>query len=146
MTTLTRKDYRVPIIDIFDWFETPFTAWRPMAGHPMRVEAYVKDGCYVVRAELPGLDPVKDLEVAVSKGVLTMKGERSEQDTGKHHSEFRYGTFARSVTLPVGADEEHIQAIYDKGILEVTVPVEDKTEDQSRRRIPVRLNQHIKPT
>lgn len=146
MTTLTRKDYRAPIIDMFEWFETPFGTLRPVAGHPMRVEDYVKDGRYVVRAELPGLDPEKDLEVSVSKGILTIKAERAEQDSGKHHSEFRYGTFTRSATLPAGSDEEHIQAMYDMGILEVTVPVAEKTEDTSRRRIPVRLNQHIRPT
>lgn len=106
MTTLTRRESRGPL-DIFEWLETPWTVPRPVAGHPLRVEDYVEDGRYVVRAELPGINPDSDLEVTVSKGILTIKAERQEENHGRHHSEFRYGTFARSVTLPAGADEEH---------------------------------------
>jgi HSP20 family molecular chaperone IbpA len=50
------------------------------------------------------------------------------------------------VTLPVGADEEHIAAIYGHGILEVTVKVVTNGAGKTARRIPVRQNQHIKAT
>ncbi len=79
-------------------------------------------------------------------GILTIKAERREESNGKHHSEFRYGTFSRSVTLPAAADEEHIEAVYGHGILEVTVKLADKGADNSGRKIPVRQDQHIKPT
>jgi len=146
MSTLTRREYRSPFGDMVDWLEAPWTVLRPIAGHPMRVEDFVEDGNYVVRAELPGIDPEKDIEVTVVKGILTIKAERREETSGKHHSEFRYGTFSRSMTLPTGADEEHIEATYGHGILEVTVKLTDKGEDKSSRTIPVRQNQHIKPT
>lgn len=146
MSTLTRRDYRSPLGDMIDWLEAPWTVLRPVAGHPMRVEDYVSDGRYIVRAELPGVDPAKDVEVTVAKGILTISAERREEETGKHHSEFRYGTFSRSVTLPASADEEHVEATYDNGILEVAVPLVDKGADKSGRKIPVRLNQHIKPS
>jgi HSP20 family molecular chaperone IbpA len=110
------------------------------------VEDFVEDGKYVVRAELPGVDPEKDLEVTVSGGILTIKAERREESNGKHHSEFHYGTFTRSLTLPAGADEDLIEALYGHGILEVAVPVTDKGKDKSGRKITVRQNQHIKPT
>ena len=146
MSTLTRKDYRGPFVDIFDWLESPWTVLRPVSNPPMRVEDYVKDGRYVVRAELPGIDPEKDLELTVSKGVLTISANRHEEAEGKHRSEFRYGAFTRSIALPAGADEERIQASYDLGVLEVVVSIKDQEAGKAHRRIPVTLNQHIKPT
>jgi HSP20 family molecular chaperone IbpA len=146
MSTLTRKDYRGPFVDIFDWLESPWTVLRPVSNPPMRVEDYVKDGRYVVRAELPGIDPEKDLEVTVSKGVLTISANRHEETEGKHRSEFRYGAFARSIALPAGADEERIQASYDLGVLEVVVSIKDQEAGKAHKRIPVMLNKHIKPT
>jgi HSP20 family protein len=146
MSTLARRDYRGPFGDMVDWLEAPWTILRPIASHPMRVEDYVSDGNYVVRAELPGIDPEKDVEVTVAKGILTIKAERREDVTGKHHSEFHYGSFSRSLSLPASADEEHIEASYGHGILEVTVKLADKEADRSGRKIPVRQNQHIKPT
>jgi HSP20 family protein len=146
MSTLTRRDYRGPFVDIFDWLESPWTVLRPVTHQPMRLEDYVKDHRYVVRAELPGIDPEKDLEVTVSKGVLTISATRHEETEAKHLSEFRYGTFTRSLALPAGADEDHIQASYDKGVLEVVVSIRDQEAAKAQKRIPVMLNKHIKPT
>ncbi len=146
MSTLTRREYRGPFADMVDWLEAPWTVLRPITGHPIRVEDFVEDGKYVVRAELPGVDPERDLEVTVSGGILTIKAERREESNGKHRSEFHYGTFSRSMTLPAGADEDHIEALYGHGILEVTVKVADKDAGKSVRNIPVMQDQHIKPT
>ena len=146
MSTLTRRDYRGPFGDMVDWLEAPWTMLRPATGHLMRVEDFVKDGSYVVRAELPGIDPEKDVEVTVAKGILTIRAERREEETGKHHSEFHYGTFSRSVTLPASADQDHIDAVYGHGILEVTVKLADQDAEASSRKIPIRQNQHITPT
>src|SRR5215831_8270155 len=126
MSTLIRRDYRGVFMDIFDWLDSPWTMVRPVASHPVRVEDYVKDHTYVLRAELPGVDPEKDIEVTVSEDVLTISGHRYEEIEGKHRSEFHYGAFARSVPLPQGADDTHIRASYDKGVLEVVVGLKDK--------------------
>jgi HSP20 family protein len=144
MSTLTRREYRSPLGDMIDWLAAPVL--RPITGHPIRVEDFVGDGQYIVRAELPGVEPEKDLEVTVSDGILTIKAERREESTGKHHSEFRYGTFSRSVSLPAGAEEDHVGARYGNGILEVTVKLADKGTEKSSRKIPVTQDQHIKPT
>ena len=146
MSTLTRRDHLGPFTDVFDWLESPWTVLRPAASHPMRMEDYVKDGTYVLRAELPGVDPDKDIEVTVSKGVLMISAHRQEETEGKHRSEFRYGAFTRSVTLPEGADEDHIRASYDSGILEVIVTLKDHAAKQALKRVPVKRNMHIKPT
>jgi Hsp20/alpha crystallin family protein len=95
---------------------------------------------------LPGVDPEKDIDVTVSKGVLTISAHRQEKTEGKHRSEFRYGAFARSVTLPESADEDHIQALYDRGVLEVTVALKDQAAKRAEKHIPVRMHMHIKPT
>ena len=146
MSTLTHRDYRGPFMDIFEFLEPPWTMLRPAASHPMRVEDYVEDHTYVLRAELPGVDPEKDIEVTVSKGILTISAHRQEETEGKHRSEFRYGAFARSITLPEGADEDRIRASYDRGVLEVVVNLKDQAAVQADKRIPVQTKMHIKPT
>lgn len=96
--------------------------------HVLRLEDELKDGLYEVRAELPGVDPTDDIEVTVRDGQLTIKAERTQTSESNGHSEFSYGSFTRTVALPAGADENDINATYDRGILTVSIPL---TEDQS---------------
>jgi HSP20 family molecular chaperone IbpA len=146
MSALTGRDYRGPFVDLLDWLESPLTMLRPISAQAMRIEDYIKDGRYVVRAELPGLDPETELAVTVSHGILTIKADREEKTEEKHRSEFRYGSFIRHMTLPGGADEDHIQASYDKGILEIMIELKAKEPPDTERTIPVRPVQHIKAT
>jgi HSP20 family protein len=112
--------------DIPELFEG-FPSWarlRPtFGGHIIRVEDEMKEGNYELRAEIPGVDPAKDVDITVRDGVLTIKAERTEKKESSGRSEFSYGSFVRSVTLPASADEDAIKASYDKGILTVTVPL-----------------------
>jgi len=146
MSTLTPRERQGPFMDILDWFDAPWGVFRPVGDNPMRVEDFIKDGRYVLRAELPGIDPEKDLELTISNGVLTIRAHRQEETQTKYRSEFRYGVFTRSVKLPAGADEDHIQASYDAGVLEVAVSLHDQVAGATHKRIPVRTRQHIKPT
>ena len=98
----------------------------------MRLEDETKDGYYEVRAELPGVDPTDDIEVTVHDGRLTIKAERTRTSESNGHSEFGYGSFARTVALPVGADEDDINATYDRGILTVTVPLSEDHPTEKR--------------
>ncbi|MFE1291828.1 Hsp20/alpha crystallin family protein [Streptomyces sp. NPDC058751] len=118
-----------PLPDLFGWAEGGFPGMHMAPGlHGIRVEEYLKDGSYVLRAELPGLDPDKDVEITVEDNVLTLRAERSEETTEKHRTEFRYGTFVRSVRLPAGAKGEEATAEYKDGVLTITVPApEEKT-------------------
>ena len=105
-----------------------FPSWgrlRAFDSSLMLLEDEIKDGRYEVRAELPGVDPAKDVDITVRDGVLTIKAERSERKQSNGRSEFTYGSFVRSITLPAGANEEEITASYDKGILAVSMPVSD---------------------
>jgi len=101
-------------------------------GKPMRLEDETKDGSYEVRAELPGVDPTDDIEVTVHDGRLTIRAERTQAGESNGRSEFSYGTFARTVALPVGADEDDINATYDRGILTVTVPLSEDHPAEKR--------------
>jgi len=126
MSITLRRDPKTVVPDIIDWFEEPFLTLRPYLGQPIRIEDFVADGQYVVRAELAGLDPEKELDVLVGPGYLTIHAERSSKTEGKHRSEFRYGEFSRTVELPPGTDADNVTAEYADGIL--TVKAALKTE------------------
>ena len=137
MTGLAHREYADFSPEIFAWLEGPFVSPRPVAAQAMRMEEHVAGGRYVVQAELPGVDPAKDMEVSVAKSILTIRAERHEENQGQHRSEFRYGTFTRHIALPVTADAKDIKATYHWGILEVSVGLHEADEDKAGRRIPV---------
>lgn len=132
MSTPMRREPRGLFPELFDWLEVPFTAIRPYMGQTIRFEDYVGEGRYVVRAELPGIDPDRDVEVTVANGILTIHAERREEEKERHRSEFRYGSFTRSVALPTGAVPDDVKAVYDKGILEISVPLAEKKQESQR--------------
>ena len=104
--------------EFIEWFSEPFLTLRPYLGQPVRIEDYTEDGHYVVRAEIAGIDPENDLEVTAGVGYLTIGAQRSSTVEDKHRSEFRYGTFSRTIALPAGADGNNdVTADYAKGIL-----------------------------
>ncbi len=118
--------------DLTDWLESEHTL---MPGHIIRVEDTLTDQEYKIRAELPGMDPEKDIQISVDAGVLSIHAERRTEEKTKGRSEFHYGMLQRSVRLPGNADADNIKAGYDKGILEVTVPL--KASEPTGRQIPV---------
>lgn len=109
-------------------------------GSLIRLEEYVDGESCVVRAELPGIDPDKDVEITVSRGVLHLKARREdkteESKPASYRSEFHYGSFERAIRLPEGATEADVKASYQDGILEVRVPVAKPVADTIRR-IPI---------
>jgi HSP20 family molecular chaperone IbpA len=88
----------------------------------VRVEDFVEEGTYVLRAEMPGIDPDKDLALSIQDNLLTIRGERREEEKDKHRHEFHYGAFTRTVQLPSGVKPEDVTATYVDGILEVRIP------------------------
>lgn len=134
MTTLAMRTN--PLTDILDWLESETSL--PLRGttHFIKVEDYQEDGAYVVRAELPGVDPEKNVEITVTDDVLTIQGRRQEGNKDKHHSEFRYGSFTRSLRLPPGAEADKVTAGYHDGVLEIRVPAGGDTK-QAVTTVPV---------
>ena len=100
-----------------------------------RLEETVRDDRYVIRAELPGLDPENDIEVTVEGRILTIRAERRQHDSGPYRSEFRYGSLAREVRLPARVDAADVTARYAKGVLQVSVPVREVEPEGTR--IPI---------
>jgi HSP20 family protein len=84
----------------------------------------------VVRAEVPDIDPEKDIELSVANGVLRISAHREEKSERKdkevYRSEFRYGSFVRNIPLPEGTSDSDITAAYKDGILEVRVPMPEQ--------------------
>ena len=116
--------FRAMFPDLADWLESPWTGPPPfLAGQVFRLEEAIRDDRCVIRAELPGLDPENDIEVTVDGRILTIRAERRQEDDRPYRSEFRYGSIARAVRLPARVDAGDVTARYDKGVLEVSVPV-----------------------
>ncbi|MGO4493299.1 Hsp20/alpha crystallin family protein [Arthrobacter sp. 2YAF22_2] len=110
-------------------------------GSTIKVEQFQDGSTLVVRAEVPGIDPERDVDVSVSDGMLHIKAEREEKSEHKsktgYRSEFRYGSFVRSIALPPGAKEEDITASYKDGVLEVRAPAPVATTGEASKKIRV---------
>jgi HSP20 family molecular chaperone IbpA len=119
--------------DLVEWFEEPFLTLRPYLAQAIRVEDFVEDGRYMVRAELAGIDPEKDVGITVGSGYLTIRAERHDKAEGKHRTEFRYGSFSRSLPLPGDANTDDITASYDHGILTVSVALKAAKKDEVKK-------------
>ena len=114
--------------------------WEGTGAGDMRIEEFVEKGESVVRVEMPGVDPERDLDISVTDGVLRIHAERTKETKdeaeGRTRSEFRYGSFTREVELPAGASEDDVKASYRDGIIEVRVPVKEAVVAASRK-IPI---------
>jgi HSP20 family protein len=143
-----RQEPAEAVPSLFDW-GFPARGWwshlddlfRDGEGRQvLRVEEFDQDHTLVVRAEMPGIDPDKDVEVTVADGMLTIRAERTEEEetTKKHfhRREIRYGGFSRTLPLPEGVREGDIKASYKDGILEIQVPVPE-TSDTETTKVPI---------
>jgi HSP20 family protein len=125
--------YRFPSLfgrDVFPFrkeFEN--VAWAP------QIEVLQHNGDLTVRADLPGLTQ-DDVKVELTDEALTISGERKEEKEEKregfYRSERRYGTFYRQIPLPQGVDANKATAVFNNGVLEVTIQV-PKTEPRGRK-------------
>jgi HSP20 family protein len=119
---------------LFDEYMRSFAMRRPFGmafevpGEELiRVDEFRDGDTQVIRAEMPGIDPEKDVELTVHEGMLRIHAERrveeDRQDKGYTRHELRYGTMTRTLPLPEGAGEADIKATYKDGILEVRIPI-----------------------
>ena len=106
----------------------------------IRVEEKLDGDKLVVRAEAPGIDPEKDVEISIVDDKLMIAIQRKESEETKddksYRSEFRYGSFHRTMRLPAGTKTTDINADYKDGILEITVPM-PAAEDTAAVKVPV---------
>ena len=126
--TLTRWNPFREIDDVLNSYHTgmltkssddPSSEWAPLADITETEEAFH------VKAELPGVKK-EDVDVSLSNGVLTLKGERQSEEETKDEKQHRierfHGTFVRHFDLPDNIDQGNIAADYTDGILDLTIP------------------------
>jgi HSP20 family protein len=127
--------FRRDFDDLFDRFLGGRLTRSPGSGPAL--ESYVDSGKLIVRADLPGVDP-KDVEITATGDQLTIRGKREQQHEEKGrdflHREVAYGSFERVIKLPGGVNPDQIKAAYNKGVLELTVPL---PEQARTRKVPI---------
>ncbi len=100
-------------------FPSEEMVWAPA------IDVLEKADKFLIKVELPGVNE-EDVNVAVAGGMLTIEGEKKAESEvnkkGYYYSETSYGSFSRSITLPSTVDASKIEADYDKGVLEITLP------------------------
>ncbi|MTJ03649.1 MAG: Hsp20/alpha crystallin family protein [Sediminimonas qiaohouensis] len=99
-------------------------------------DASVGDDAYTITMELPGVEE-GDIDVSVSDGVITVKGEKSatREDKGDtwYFSERQYGAFSRAFRLPQDANGDKVAANLKDGILTLSVPKRGPDEAPSSK-------------
>ncbi|MBW1859224.1 MAG: Hsp20/alpha crystallin family protein [Deltaproteobacteria bacterium] len=132
---LRRKEFLSrPETDFFDRFFGDFTLpslmfegteWTPA------FDVSETDRELVIKAEVPGMDK-KDINITVSDGMLTIKGEKKhekkEENERYHRVETRYGTFSRTLRLPTEVKADRVDATYKDGVLNITLPKSEAVE------------------
>ena len=123
-----------------DFFRRPMLLWPEREAGLMRVEEFTEDGTLVVRVELAGIDPEKDVDVSVHGDMLHIGAERREEEKTEGRDyvrrEVRYGSFHRDLPLPKGTSEADVKATYKDGMLEVRVPTA-QAEVTVAKKVPV---------
>jgi HSP20 family protein len=119
------------------FFGEPSGEERPAGRWTPRTNVTETKDSLTITAELPGLE-AKDVDVAISGDMLTIKGEKKqekeEKDEHHHVVERTYGAFSRMVRLPAPVAADKIKATFKNGVLTVNLP---KTEEAKQKAIPV---------
>ena len=107
-------------------------AWSP------QVDIFENQNQIVLEAELPGMKP-EDVEISIENNILTLRGERKFEKKAEgdnfHRVERSYGSFTRSFTLPSTVSSENANAVFENGVLHLTLA---KREETKPRRIEIK--------
>lgn len=126
--------FRREMEDLFDRFVGDGPQTGPIAAWAPRVDVEETEKEFVVKADLPGVDP-KDVDIQVVDNVLTLRGckeEKKEERKKNYHRVERFsGQFYRAIGLPAGADADKVTATTGNGTVTVTIP--KKAEAQPKK-------------
>jgi HSP20 family protein len=149
-----RREWELPFASLqremnrlFDNFfgGTTMSPWAPFERGTAetfnpRVNVSETDKEIKVSAELPGMDE-NDIDVSLTRDTLTIKGEKKEEkeDKGKdyYRMERSYGSFTRSIPLPIEVNTDKVEATFKKGILYVTLP-KTVTAIEKTKKVPIK--------
>jgi HSP20 family protein len=115
----------------FDNMLTEPIGWLPA------MDISESDDELVFNAELPGME-LKDIDVTLENGLLTIRGEKTEEKKEGEEKKFHlyertFGSFQRSFALPTTADVAKVSATFDKGVLKVHIPKSEKAKTAGRK-------------
>jgi len=109
----------LPVRDFFKSDLSIHGDWVPS------IDVAETDTAIVVRAEIPGMNK-KDIEISLTEGLLTVKGERKtdheEVDEKIYMAESHYGSFCRTLRLPNDVKTDEVDANYKDGVLKIVLP------------------------
>jgi len=110
---------------------------RTSSGYPA-MNVWANEEGLIVTSELPGIDP-EVLDISVVDSTLTVTGNREpeslEEGAVYHRREREYGKFTRSFQLPFDIEADAVEAVYEKGVLQITLP---RAEADKPRKIAVK--------
>ncbi len=126
-----------PMWDPFEEMNSALDKW-PGAGLAQTfvpsMDVYQTDNEVVAEMPLPGIDP-ENVEVSIENDVLTIEGrseQKSEVDEKNYYrKEIRSGAFHRSVALPVSVNGDQAKAVYEDGVLKISVPKEERIKPKT---------------
>ena len=126
--------FRREMEDLFERFVADGPQAGPIAAWAPRVDVEENEKEFVVKADLPGVDP-RDVDIQVVDNVLTLRGgkeEKKEEKRKNYHRIERFsGQFYRAIGLPTGADADKVMATTANGTVTVTIP--KKPEAQPKK-------------
>jgi len=118
----------IPFSWKFDESESALEYWTP------RADMVETDNEYLIHVDLPGMSK-KDIKINYHDNVLTIEGERKEEQKEKHEGYMRneryYGSFERSFMMPATITVDKIKATFKDGVLKVTIPKAEKSKRKS---------------
>ncbi|MFQ5879524.1 MAG: Hsp20/alpha crystallin family protein [Dehalococcoidia bacterium] len=116
-----------------DFLPWPRLSWWEAETH-VPLDVYETDDSLVMKAALPGVK-LEEVDVSVMGGTLIIKGETKTQEEVKrenyHHREMRYGAFSGSVVLPTRVDHDKAEAVFENGVLTITMPKPEAVKPKS---------------
>lgn len=114
-----------------DSFVRPSRIWQDGGAELIPVDMYQTDNDVVVKASLPGFKP-EEVDISISGDTLTIKGEHKEEketkDENYFRKELRYGSFNRVLPLPVQIKSDKAEALFENGVLTLTLPKADEVK------------------
>ncbi len=132
---LFNDDWLSPALRSFGESPTWFGDFTPRTFAPA-IDVVNEKKHLVVTTELPGLDK-KDVKLSIDAGVLTISGEKRqekrEEEEGCYRTERFFGQFQRRIPLPSDVDIDHVEAHFDKGVLNVRLPKVASQERTARQ-------------
>lgn len=129
MTMIRWKPFFMESLEDTDRFFDESSGLVPVKGFSPALDVYEKDQSIVVETPLAGVSP-DDVKIIIENDVLMIEGatkKRSEIDEKNYYrKEVRYGSFYRSIPLPVSVESDKAEASYENGVLKIRIPKAQK--------------------